>query len=53
VAATKAVRVEPVNLSASNAVSGITAMAAPIGKRVNRQSVAPQSEATPFSAKMK
>jgi hypothetical protein len=52
-AAISAVRVEPVSLSASEAVSGIIAMAAAIGSRVSRQSVAPHSQATPFSTKMK
>jgi hypothetical protein len=52
-AAISAVRVEPVNLSASEAVSGMIATAAASGNRVSLQSVAPQSQATPFSAKMK
>jgi hypothetical protein len=52
-AAISAVRVEPVSLSATEAVNGIVATAAAIGIRVNRQSIAPQSQAAPFSTKMK
>ena len=52
-AATSAVRVEPVNFSATEAVKGMVATAPASGSRVSGQSAAPQSHAIHFSARMK